>query len=112
MNEKILDTIRSMLGPNEVYQHFDGDILVNINLAIDTLSQVGVRPDEGFIANADTTWEEYIGEYDNLEMVKTYIYLSVKTIFDPPANSFVLDSMEKKMKELEWRIDVATSQED
>ena len=112
MHEGILETIRSMLGPSEIYTHFDSELLVYINDAIDYLSQVGVRPEAGFIVNEDTTWDEYIGEEKNLQMVKTYIYLSVKTSFDPPDNSFVLDSMNKKIKELEWRIDVATSLED
>lgn len=108
MHEKILDTIRSMLGPNDVYMHFDDEILIHINSAINTLAQLGVSPD-GFIADKDSTWDDYAADEDNLQFVKQFIYLKVKTIFDPPANSFVLDALNKEIKELEWRIDVATS---
>ena len=111
MHEKILDTIRSMLGPSDIYRHFDNDILVHINSAINILTQLGVGPEEGFMADAETTWDEYISDDINLQMVKQYIYLKVKPIFDPAPNSFVNEAMNKEAKELEWRIDVNTSQE-
>lgn len=112
MNNKILDTICSMLGPADTYTHFADEILIHINSAINVLTQLGVGPEDGFMATKDTTWDEYINENKQLQMVKQYIYLKVKLMFDPPANSFVQDAMSKETKELEWRIDVNTSRED
>jgi len=111
MNEKILDTVRSMLGPSELYTHFDGDILIHINSAINVLTQLGVGPSDGFMADKDTTWDDYIEDDKYLQLVKQFIYLKTRKIFDPPTNSFVLDAIDKEIKELEWRIEVITSEE-
>lgn len=111
-NNKILDTICSMLGPADTYAHFADEILIHINSAINILTQLGVGPEEGFMATKETTWEDYMDEDIQLQMAKQYIYLKVKLMFDPPANSFVQEAMSKEAKELEWRIDVNTSKED
>lgn len=111
MHEKILDTVRSMLGPSDVYTHFDSDIIIHINSAINVLTQLGVGPEDGFMIDENTTWDEYIDDDKYLQLVKQYIYLKTKKLFDPPSNSFVLDAIDKEIKELEWRIDVITSEE-
>lgn len=104
--ESILDTIKKMLGLPDTQTAFDIDIIIDINMAINTLSQIGVGPKEGFsITGPDETWEEYIGTSPKLEMVKAYIYLKVKQIFDPGSNSLT-QAIETQIKELEWRISV------
>lgn len=109
--ESILTSIRKLLGPDETYTHFDPDIIMHINSALADLGSIGVGPEEGFeIEDDSATWEEFIGEYPNpklLNNVKDYVYLSVKLIFDPPANSTVLKSYETKLEKLEWKINVA-----
>lgn len=104
MTNSILDTIKKMLGIDVAYNAFDTDIIILINSAMMTLSQIGLGSVEGFkITDSSTTWEEYLTE-DNLEGAKNYIYLRVKTIFDPPSSSFVLDAYKKEISEYEWRI--------
>lgn len=105
MNENIFMTIKKMLGISPEYDAFDTDILVFINTAFMTLQQLGVGPNEGFyITTKNETWADF-GAYDQmLEGIKTYIYLCVKTVFDPPANSFVMDAMNKQKEQLEWRL--------
>lgn len=107
MEENILETIKKLLGVNSDYDSFDTDILININTAFSTLAQLGVNDSIEFVADKDSVWSDYLTAGNNLELIKTYIYLKVKTVFDPPASSFVLDSIEKQIAELEWRINVA-----
>ena len=105
MNDSILETIRKMLGPDSTYTYFDPDIIVLINSAISTLVQLGVGPVEGFsITSNHETWSDLLDGYDNLEMVKEYVYLRVKVVFDPPNSGYVLDAYKNEIKELEWRI--------
>lgn len=107
MEEKILNTIKKLLGINSDYTVFDTDILIGINSSISVLSQLGVNDSKEFIVDKDSVWSDYLTSGENLEMIKTYIFYKTKIGFDPPQSSFVLDSIEKQINELEWRINVA-----
>lgn len=107
--DSILTTIKKLLGIEADYTQFDSDIIVHINTVLMTLYQIGVGPTKpASITNEMDTWEKIFGEEKNLEAIKTYIYLKVKMIFDPPTSSFVLDAMNKQANELEWRLNVQT----
>lgn len=108
--DSILNSIKKMLGMPEEYEHFDQDLIMHINSVFMILSQLGVGPDEGFaIQNSSNTWDEYLEDGSNLESVKTYIYLKVKTIFDPPQSGIVTEAINKTISELEWRLTVEAS---
>ncbi len=104
--ESVLDVIKQMLGLPEDVTSFDTDLIININSIFMTLQQLGVGPEEGFsISKVDnTTWPDFLGDKKDLEAVKTYIYLKTRLLFDPPSSAFVLDAMERQIKELEWRL--------
>lgn len=107
MNDSILDTIKQLLGIQSEYTAFDTDIIVHINSAFMVLNQLGVGPTECFsIDGSGEEWAEFVDESIDLEAVKTYIYLKVRTIFDPPSSSVVMEAMNKNISELEWRLNV------
>lgn len=107
METSILNTIKKMLGIAPEYDHFDVDLIININTVFSILTQLGVGPKNGFsITGTVETWSDYISDMSKLEMVKTYIYLKVKSIFDPSQNSNVNASIEKQINELEFRLNV------
>lgn len=107
MTDSILTSIKKLLGMTEEYTAFDTDITIHINTAFMTLHQLGIGPEEGFrIEDKYNTWDEYIDEEDNLDAVKTYIYLKVKLVFDPPLNSSVMESLKQVINEYEWRLNV------
>lgn len=107
-SKSILDTIKKMLGIHKDDDTFDIDIIVGINSAFTTLRQLGVGPEAGFSIVDDTKlWTDFIPESERLDAVKTYIYLKVKLVFDPPLNASLLESFETTIKELEWRLNVA-----
>lgn len=106
-DESILLSIKKMLGYNEDYKAFDMDIIIGINSALSMLSQIGVGPDDGFtITGQEETWDMLLGDRKDLEDVKTYIYITTKSIHDPPTNSSILNSLEKIRDECAWRIQV------
>lgn len=104
----ILNSIKKLLGISEDYNAFDVDIIMHINTVFAILRQLGVGPVDGFlITDESATWVDYLSEDNkNLEAVKTYVYLKVRLVFDPPINSAVLESMKQSISELEWRLNV------
>lgn len=106
--ESILTSIKKLLGIEEEYTQFDADIIMHINTVFLNLTQLGVGPSEGFLIGDDTAiWEDFIGDSSQLQAVKTYMYLKVKLLFDPPLSSSVTESMNRMIAELEWRLNVA-----
>lgn len=105
--DSILTSIKKLLGIVEEYKHFDPDIVMHINSAFSVLTQLGVGPEEGFrIEDASKTWSEFLYDDPRLEFVKTFIYLKVKLVFDPPLSSAVMEAINRQISELEWRINV------
>ena len=107
MNESILTSIKKLLGLEEADTSFDPDLILHINTIFFTLNQLGVGPDEPFrITSKDETWDDFSDRKD-IEAIKSYIYLKVRLLFDPPTNSAVLNAMTESAKEYEWRLNVA-----
>ena len=108
METSILTSIKKMLGVAEDYIEFDEDIITHINSVFLNLTQLGVGPEEGFMIEDDTAvWEDFINDSIRLQAVKTYMYLKVKLLFDPPLSSSVTESFTRMIAELEWRLNVA-----
>lgn len=108
METSILTSIKKMLGIAEDYTEFDEDIITHINSVFLNLTQLGVGPEEGFMIEDDTAvWEDFIDDSIQLQAVKTYMYLKVKLLFDPPLSSSVTESFTRMIAELEWRLNVA-----
>ena len=108
MQDSILMTIRKLVCGDPYADHFDNDLLVHINACFSILNQLGVGPESGFVVTDDTqSWSSYIADNRILNMVKTYVTLKVKKIFDPPLTSSVLEAMDKEISQLEWRLNVA-----
>lgn len=112
MTDSILDGTKKILGIDSAYDAFDTDVIVHINSVFSTLTQLGIGPVEGFMIEDETSkWEEFIGIDNNLNAVKTYVYLRVRLLFDPPTNSFLVASLNEQVKELEWRLNVYREEE-
>lgn len=106
MDESILTSIKKLLGVMEDYTSFDTDIIFDINSALFTLNQLGVGKSGFAISDATSTWDDFLEQRQDVQAVVQYIYLNVKLVFDPPTNSFVVEAMNNRLKELEWRLNV------
>lgn len=103
--ESILNSIKEMLGVPESYDVFDTVIIMHINTVFMILRQMGVGTKSNFsIHNADATWDQFLSDNDDYEAVKTYVYLKVKLLFDPPLSTAVTEALKLMITELEWRL--------
>lgn len=103
--ESILTSIKKLLGIVEEYTHFDTDIIIHINTVLSILTQIGVGPSSGFsITDKTAVWTDFIGDLTTIEFIKSYVYLKVKLIFDPPPSSAAIEAINKTISELESRI--------
>lgn len=103
--ESILTSIKKLLGITEEYENFDADIIMHINSVLMILTQIGVGPPEGFFIQDETsTWADFVPDTMKIEAIKSYMYLKVKLLFDPPLSSAVMESYNRQIGELEWRI--------
>lgn len=108
METSILTSIKKLLGVAEDYAEFDEDIMTHINSVFLNLTQLGVGPEEGFMIEDNTAeWGDFINDSVQLQAVKTYVYLKVKLLFDPPLSSSVTESINRMIAELEWRLNAA-----
>lgn len=102
----ILNSIKKLLGISEDYESFDSDIIMHINSVFMILNQLGVGPSECFmITDKTATWDDFLpNEEVKVEAVKSYMYLKVRLMFDPPLSSVVMECMNRTINELEWRL--------
>lgn len=107
--DSILTSIKGMLGIVESYTHFDNVIISHINSVFADLAQMGVGPSDGFhIENADSIWDDFLGESILLNSVKSYMNLRVKVLFDANSmGSATMAAYERQISQWEWRLNVA-----
>lgn len=109
MEKSILKSTKKILGLGDDYDVFDLDVITHINAVFSTLQQLGVGPAAGFMIEDDgPTWDDFLLNDPRLNNVKTYVYLRVRLLFDPPATSFAISAMQEQIKEFEWRLTVTT----
>lgn len=108
--DKILSTIRKRAGLNDALHDFDVDLIMEINTALNVLTQLGIGPAAGFrITGEDETWADWLGEENDdprYEIAKDYIAKRVRLKFDPPQASYLVSALTEETKELEWRLSI------
>lgn len=108
LEPSILKNIRKMMQMPEDYTDFDMELTIHINSAFSTLHQLGVGPETAFsIQDEGAVWTDFTENTKTIESVKTYVYIAVRILFDPPTNSAVLTAFQDQKKELEFRLNVA-----
>ena len=107
MISSILDSTKKILGLDFSYTAFDTDIITHINAAFSVLDQLGIGPTDGFsITGPDEKWDDFVAPSNQKNIVKTYIYLKVRMLFDPPTTSYLIEAMNNQIREYEWRLSV------
>lgn len=111
--ESILTSVKKLLGIDEAYEHFDTDIIIHINSVFMILKQLGVGPSAGYsIIDKNDIWSDFIEDVNEIQAVKTYVYLKVRLLFDPPTSSSVMESMNRLIGEYEWRLNAEAESKD
>lgn len=107
MESSILTSTKKMLGIAEDYEAFDLDVITCINSVFFSLNQLGLGPVDGFaIEDAEAEWEDFTEGGPQINAVKTYVFLKVRMLFDPPTTSFAIEAMNKQIEEHEWRLNI------
>lgn len=107
MSNSILTSTKKVLGIEADYTAFDMDIIMHINSVFSTLNQLGIGPATGFMIEDEAAlWPDFFGTDLRLNSVKTYVYLRVRMLFDPPGTSYLITAMKEQIQELEWRLNV------
>ncbi len=107
MEPSILNSTKKILGIAANYDAFDLDVLTHINASFSILNQLGVGPIEGFFVEDETDeWDDFIVPDNQKHLVKTYIFLKVRMLFDPPGTSYLIEAMNRQIQEYEWRLNV------
>lgn len=106
--DSILLSIKKMLGICDDYNAFDQDIIIHINSVFMILNQLGVGPvGQCFMITGESeSWEDFLKDNQKIELVKSYMYLKVRLIFDPPSTGVLHEAMERQISEFEWRLSV------
>lgn len=106
METSILNSTKKILGISEDYTAFDQDIITHINTAFSILNQLGIGPVAGFMIEDDTAvWGDFVLDSDvPYNSIKSYIFLRVRLLFDPPTTSYLLSAFNDQIQELEWRM--------
>ena len=111
MTDSIFESVKKVVGLLGDDNSFDEDLLLHINSVVSTLRQLGLSiPADFYVRDDVQTWSDLLGEFRDLDLVKSYMTMKVRLMFDPPSSSFGLKSMEEMVKEYEWRINVLTDQ--
>lgn len=107
MTDSILASTKHVLNLEEDYTPFDQDIIMHINSVFFTLNQLGIGPVDGFRIDDDVAvWSDFTGDDIRYDAVKTYMYLRVRLLFDPPQTSYLIQAFKEQREELEWRLNV------
>lgn len=107
----ILTSIKKQLGLADEDTSFDPDIIIHINSALFRLNQLGVGEEPFVVTDSNDEWSDAIPDNYNLEVIKSYIFLKVKKVFDPPTGSILLQALNESISEYEWTINVAAEKE-
>lgn len=102
---KILDDVKTTLDfASEEDTGFDSRLLLEIDGALGTLSQLTNVHHEVEVTK-ETTWDQLLHSSDKhlLRLVKQFIYISVRIVFDPPVGS-VLTTLTTSLNNLSHRI--------
>lgn len=105
METSILNSTKKVLGIAETYTAFDLDIITHINASFSVLFQLGIGPTEGFmIEDALPVWTDFPAPQHMINLIKTYIILKVRLLFDPPSTSYLIEATKDQIEQYEWRL--------
>lgn len=112
MEHSILNSTKKVLGIDPAYTAFDQDILTHINATLSTLQQMGLGSvaEQFYVEDDEPVWTDFEPDPLVVGHIRTFVYLKVRLLFDPPTTSFVLAAMEKQAAEMEYRLSLAREQ--
>lgn len=107
MESSILKSVKQMLGGiSSDNTAFDPQLILFINSVMADLQTLGAIPDFYEIYDNTAKWEELDTKEVALALIKPFVFLKVKMLFDPPVGG-AKEALENLLAEYEWRIRIA-----
>ena len=106
MASSILNDTKKALGVDEEATEFDTDIIMHINSAFFLLNDMGVGVRGFAIEDSMAVWEDFLGSRTDLSIVKSYVYVVVRLVFDRPETSYGIQALERMRDEWAWRLEL------
>lgn len=100
----VLTSIKKLLGIHEDVTDFDVDLIMHINSVLMILTQMGVLGKNHSISSKEDVWDDIVVDIEEIEAIRTYVAMKVRTMFDPPTNSAAMTALNEVIKELEYRL--------
>jgi len=86
---------------------FDQEILMHVNAVFMSLRQMGVGPSEAFVVEDNSaTWSDFTDDMSIQPMIRSYVTLKVRSLFDPPTSSSLAEAIKNTLAEYEWRLGI------
>lgn len=105
MEDSILNSTKKILGISDDYDAFDIDIITHINSTLSIMNQLGVGPTSTFAIVDDTAeWADLSLPDDQMNLARSYMYLKVRALFDPPGTSYLFAAINQQIEEYETRL--------
>ena len=104
--ESILNSVKAMLGLSSDYTPFDNELIMHINSVFTILRQLGLGEKKVEITDDTDEWSDFFNGDLDIGLIKSYVFLKVKQMFDPPTNSGAIEAIDRQIKEFEWRLNV------
>lgn len=105
MYDSVLLVVKKMLGIDESYEAFDTELITHINSALFVAYNIGVHLVDNYqIDGPNVTWQDICTDIDTIPLLKSYIGLKVRLLFDPPTTGVLHEAMERQVTEFEWRL--------
>lgn len=104
MEDSILTSTKKTLGVVASVDAFDLDIITHINASFSIVYQVGVTSTIISIEDDSATWSSLDLTQEVLSLLRVYIFLKVRSMFDPPQTSFLIEAVDKQIQEALYRL--------
>lgn len=104
MSTSILNDTKNSLGLHPEETAFDIPVRDHINTVFAILNQLGAGPSLGFMITGPTeTWDQFFEE-TRLNTIKSYVYLRVRLLHDPPQAGPAISANERQIAEMDFRV--------
>lgn len=103
MEESVLKSTKKLMGFNPDDTSFDQDVITFINTAFVRLKELGLVSTAGVTIEDDSAeWADLFEDHGDLAAIKTYVFLRVKLLLDPPGTSYHIAAAKEQREELEY----------
>lgn len=113
MENSILLSVKNAASIDNDETIYDAELLLHINSAFMILRQLGVGPETPFIVDDyDATWDSFTTDENILPLVRSYVSLKTRLLFDPPTSSALETALQNTIAEYEWRLNIEADKYD